>query len=146
MKVDLGAIFEAVAQGDAGVDSEVGLGGEFDSEEMSYGGGEGAAVEDLGVAEDVHQEGVGAVGTVELHPWPVGAGARTAVGGVDFGKAALPVGGGADGGVAGRVEVAVAGLIVGAEDDAGLAARGLFVQETAGGGETIAFPAAWPTR
>ena len=35
------------------------------------GGGEGGAVEDTGVAEDVHEQGVGAGGGVELHPLPV---------------------------------------------------------------------------
>ena len=59
------------------------------------------------------------------------------MGGVDFGKAALPFRVGADGGVAGGMEVAVAGLIVAAEDDAGFSARGLLVQELAGGGEVL---------
>ncbi len=102
-----------------------------------YGGGEGFAVEDLRVAEDVHQEGVGAVGAVEFHPTPIGAGAGAAMGGVDFGEAALPFRVGADGGIAGGVEVAVAGLVVAAEDDAGLAAGGLFVQEVAGGRQVL---------
>jgi len=119
------------------VDSEVGLGGGFDSEEAGYCGGESAAVEDFWVAEDVHQEGVGAVGAVELHPWPVGTGAGSAMGSMDFGEAALPVGVVADGGVAGGVEVAVAGLVVAAEEDAGLAAGGLFVQESTGGGKVL---------
>ena len=104
---------------------------------LAIGSGEGVAVEDLRVAEDVHQESVGAVGAVELHPWPVGAGSRAAMGGMDLGEAALPFGVGADGGVAGGVEVAVAGLIVSAKDDAGLAAGGLLVQEAAGGGEVL---------
>ena len=119
------------------MDSEVGLGGGVDSEEAGYGRGEGFAVGDFWVAEDVHQKGVGAVGAVELHPWPIGTGTGAAMGGVDFGKAALPVGIGTDGGVAGRVEVAVASLIVAAEDDAGLATGGLLVQEMAGGGKVL---------
>ncbi len=119
------------------MDSEVGLGGGVDSEQAGYGWGEGLAIEDLWVAEDVHQEGVGAVGAVELHPWPVGAGAGSAMGGVDFGEAVLPVGIGADGGVAVGVEVAVAGLVVAAEDDAGLAAGGLLVQELARDSEML---------
>ena len=57
--------------------------------------------------------------------------------GVDLGEAALPVGVGADGGVAGGVKVAVAGLLVASEDDAGLAAGGLLMQEVAGGGEVL---------
>jgi hypothetical protein len=49
-------------QGDGGVDTEAGLGGGVDVEEVGDGGGEGVAVEDSGVAEDVHEKGVGAVG------------------------------------------------------------------------------------
>ena len=59
------------------------------------------------------------------------------MGGVDFGEAALPFGIAGDGGVAGGVEVAVAGLIVSADDDAGFAAGGLLVQEVATGGEVL---------
>ena len=57
--------------------------------------------------------------------------------GVHLGEAALPVGVGADGGVAGGVEVAVAGSLVASEDNGGLAAGGLLVQEVAGGGEVL---------
>jgi len=59
------------------------------------------------------------------------------MGRVDFGEAALPIRVGADGGVAGGMEVAVAGLIVAAEDDAGFGARGLLVQEMASGRKVL---------
>jgi len=137
LEVDLGAVLEAAAEGNAGADAEDGAGGWLHSQERCYGGGEDVAVEDAGVAEDVHQEGVGAVGAVELHPGPVGAGSGAAMGGVDFGEAAVPFGIGADGGIAGWVEVAVAGLVVAAEDNAGFVAGGLLVQEAAGGGEVL---------
>ncbi len=77
-----------LAEGDAGVDAEAGVGGGLDVEEVGDGGGDGVAVEDSGVAEDIHQEGVGAVGGVELHPLPIFAGAGAAGGGVGFGEAA----------------------------------------------------------
>ena len=57
------------------------------------------------------------------------------MGSVDLGEAALPVGIAGDGRIAGRMEVAVARLIVSAKDDAGLAACGLLVQEAAGAGK-----------
>ncbi len=41
LEVDLGAVFEAAAEGDAGMDSEVGLGGGFDSQQIGYGGRRG---------------------------------------------------------------------------------------------------------
>ena len=72
------------------------MGGGIDVEEVGDGWGEGVAVEDSGVAEDVHEKGVGAVGGVELHPVPVFAGAGAAGGGVGFGEAAEPGGVGAD--------------------------------------------------
>ena len=53
-----------------------------------------------------------------------------------LGEAAWPVGIGADGGVAGGVEVAVAGLFVAAEDDAGLRA-GVCRGEGVGAGEML---------
>ena len=59
------------------------------------------------------------------------------MGRVDFGEAALPIRVGADGGVAGGMEIAVVGLVVTAEDDAGLAAGGLLVQESTGGSEVL---------
>ena len=93
--------------------------------------------EDFGVAEDVHQERIGAIGAVQLHPLPVGSCANAAVGGVGLGEAARPCGVGADGGVTGGMEVAVAGvlgLFIVAEDDAGFGAGGLLVPEIAGGG------------
>jgi len=59
----LAALAEGL-EGDGGVDAEVGLGGGVDVEEVGYGGGEGVAVEDAGMAEDVHEQGVGAVAGV----------------------------------------------------------------------------------
>jgi FeS assembly protein IscX len=96
--------------------------------------------EDGWVAEDVHQESVGAVGTVQLHPLPVGAGADTAMCGVSLGKATMPVGVGGDGGIACGMEVAVSGLfglLIVAKDDAGLLAGGVLMKEAAGGGEML---------
>ena len=93
--------------------------------------------EDFGVAEDVHQERIGAIGAVQLHPLPVGSCANATVCRVGLGEAARPCGVCADGGVTGGVEVAVArllGLFVAAEDDAGFGAGGLLVPEIAGGG------------
>ena len=95
------------------------------------------AVEDSGVAEDVHEKGVGAVGGVELHPLPVFAGAGAAGGGVDFGEAAEPGGVGADACVGCRVEVTVTALFVTAEDDYGGGARGNVVEEFLGLGEMV---------
>ena len=96
--------------------------------------------EDFGVAEDVHQKRIGAIGAVQLHPLPVGSCANAAVCGVGLGEAARPCGVGADGGGAGGMEVAMAGLLglfIAAEDDAGLGAGGLLVQEIAGNGEVL---------
>ena len=59
---------------------------------------------------------------------------------VSFGEAAGPGGVGADGGVAGRMEVAVACLFVAffmAEEDAGLCAGGPLVKEIASGCEVL---------
>ena len=75
------------------------------------------AVEDLWVAEDVHQKGIGAVAGVELHPLPVFACARAAGGSVDFGETEEPGGVGADVCVRGGMEVSMAALFVAAEDD-----------------------------
>jgi hypothetical protein len=122
---------------DAGVDAEAGSGGGVDVEEVGDGGGEGVTVEDAGVAEDVHEKGVGAVGGVELHPLPVFAGSGAAGGGVGFGEAAEPGGVGADGGVGCGVEVAVAAVVVAAEDDCGVAAGGDFVEEIVGTREVL---------
>ena len=121
------------------MDAEVGLGLGVDAEESGDGWGKCGAVEDLWVAEDVHEEGVGGVGAVEFAPVPVGAGAVAAMGGVDLGEAAGPVGVGEDGGVAGGVEVAVGVVLVATEEDAGVGAGGLVVQEGVGvGGDVVA--------
>jgi len=111
------------------IDAEAGLGGGVDVEQVGDGWGEGCSVEDSGMTEDVHEEGVGAVAGVELHPLPVFAGSGTAGCGVDFGEAMLPCGVGADVGVGGGVEVAVAALFVVAEDDDRGWAGGCVVEE-----------------
>jgi hypothetical protein len=131
------AAFAEGLEGDAGVDAEAGLGDGLDVEEVGDGGGEAVAVEDFGVAEDVHEKGVGAVGGVELHPLPVLAGAGAAGGGVGLGEAAEPGGVGADGGVGCGVEVAVAALFVAAEDDDGGGAGGDVVEEVLAAGEMV---------
>ena len=110
------------------------MGGGVDIEEVGDGWGDGEAVEDSGVAENVHEKGVGAVGGVDLHPLPVVAGAGAAGGGVGFGEEAEPGGVGADAGVGCGVEVAVAALLVAAEDDDGGGARGDIVEEVLGAG------------
>jgi len=126
-----GWLFGAAAAGlverNAGVDAEVRLDVGGYSEKICDDWVEVAVSEDRWVAEDVHQESVGAVGTVQLHPLPIGAGADTAMCGVSLGKAAMPVGVSADSGVAWGVKVTVAGLLVATKDDAGLSAGGLFV-------------------
>jgi hypothetical protein len=113
------------------------LGGGFDVQEVGDGWGEGDAVEDSGVAEDVHQKGVGAVGGIELAPLPVFAGSGAAGGGVDFGEAMEPCGVGADVGVGGGMEVAVAALFVATEDDYGVGAGGDVVKEFLSAGEMV---------
>jgi len=95
----------------------VGLRGGVNVEQVGYGGSEGLAVEDPGMAEDVHEKSVGAVAGVEFAPAPVVAGSGAARGGVRFGEAALPGGVGADVFVRDGMEVAVAPLLVAAEDD-----------------------------
>ena len=90
------------------------------------------AVEDAGVAEDVHEEGVGAVGGVEFHPAPVFACDRAARGGVGFREAAEPLWICADVGVGGGMEVSVSALFVAAEDDYGIGAGGFVVEEVLG--------------
>ncbi len=60
-----------VFRGTLGLMPKWGLDAGVDIEEIGYGRGEGFAVEDSRVAEDVHEEGVGAVAGVELHPAPV---------------------------------------------------------------------------
>jgi len=124
--VEIGLRFSSCAafayglEGDAGVDAEAGLGGGVDVEEVGDGGGEGVAIEDSGVAEDVHEKGVGAVCGVELHPLPVFAGSGAAGGSVGLGEAAEPGGVGGDGEVGCGVEVAVRALLAAAEDDVGV--------------------------
>ena len=105
---------------DSWIDTETGLGGGFDVEEVSDGWSQGLPVEDSGVAEDVHEKGVGAVGGIEFHPLPVLAGSGTAGGGVWFGEAMEPCGVGADVDVGVGMEVAVAALLVAAEDNCGV--------------------------
>ena len=122
LEVDFCAVKMAVEKWNSWVDAEAGLGVGVDVKEIGDVGGEGVAVEDFGMAEDVHEEGVGAVGGVELHPLPLFAGAGAAGCGVDFGEAAKPGGVGADVFVGGRVEVAVATMFVAAEDDYGVGA------------------------
>jgi hypothetical protein len=104
-------------------------------EEAGHGGCEGLAVEDAGVAEDVHEESVGTVGGVELHPLPVFASAGSAGGGMGLGETVQPGGVGADVFVRGRVEVAVMALFVAAEDDWGFGAGRDFVEELLCAGE-----------
>lgn len=101
LHVDLGAVCEGAAlrvgeQGDARVDSEAGRGVGRDAQECGYCGSERGAVEDSRVAENVHQEGVGAVGGVELHPGPVGESACAAVAGMGFRETSCPAWVGAD--------------------------------------------------
>ena len=122
---------------DVRVDAEAGLGGRVDVEEVRDGWGEDVAVEDAGMAEDVHEEGVGAVAGVELHPLPVFAGSGATGGGVDFGEAALPGGVGADVFVGGGVEVSVAALFIVAKDDRRLGTGGCVVEELVGAGELV---------
>ncbi len=122
-----GAAATGLVERDSGVDAEVWPSVRGYAEKICDGGVEVVVGEDGWVAEDVHQESVGAVGAVQLHPLPVGAGADTAMCGVSFGKAMMPVGVGADGGVACGMEVSVSRLFVAAKDDAGLSAGGLFV-------------------
>ena len=96
--------------------------------------------EDFGVAKNVHQKCIGAIGAVQLHPLPIGSCANAAVGGVGLCEPARPCGVGADGGVTGGGEVAVAdlpGLFIAAEDDARFGAGGLLVQEIVRGGEVL---------
>ncbi len=118
MKVDLGAIcqvgrqfgaaFRWLRRGTSRVDAEAGLGGGVDVEEMGDGWGEGVAVEDAGMAKDVHEKGVGAGGGVEFAPLPVFAGDGAARGGVGFGETVQPGWVGADLCVGVGVKVAVA--------------------------------------
>ena len=115
-----GAGFSFVEKRDSWVDTEAGLGCGFDVEEVGDGWSQGLTVEDSRVAEDIHEKGVGAVGRVELHPLPVFAGSGAARGGVWFGEAMEPCGVGADVGVGGGMEVAVAALLIAAEDDCGV--------------------------
>jgi hypothetical protein len=131
------AAFADGFQRDAGVDSEAGLRGGVDVEEAGHGGGQGVAIKDSGVAKDVHEEGVGAVGGVELAPPPIVAGAGAAGGGMDLGEAAEPGRVGADAGVGCGVEVAVTALLVAAEDDDGGGAGGDVVEEVLSAGEMV---------
>ena len=124
LKIDLGAIGVAVLEGHAGIDAEAGLCFWGYAEKSGDRGSEGIAVRDGGVAEDAHEKSVGAVGGVELHPGPVGSRADAAVGGVDLSEAAGPGWVGADADVGGGVEVAVASLLIAAEDDDGVGTRG----------------------
>ncbi len=91
-------------------------------EKICDGGVEVAFGEDLGVAEDVHQERVGAVGAVQLHPLPVGSSADAAMCGVGLGEAARPCRGWRRWRRSWRDESCRGGLarlFVAAEDDAG---------------------------
>lgn len=117
---------------DAGVNAEAGIGGGVDVEEVGDGGGEGCAVEHAGMAEDVHEQGVGAVAGVEFHPLPVFAGARASGGSVNLGEAAEPGGVGADVFVGVWMKVAVAALFVAAEDDYRVGALGFVVEQVLG--------------
>ena len=56
---------------------------------------------------------------------------------MDFGEAAEPGGVGADAGVGCGVEVAVAALLITAEDDCGFGARGEIVKKILGAGEIV---------
>lgn len=60
MGLSVCAAFADGFEGDAWGDAEAGLGGGVDVEEIGDRGGEGVAVEDAWVAEDVHEKGVGA--------------------------------------------------------------------------------------
>ena len=135
------AAFSDGFQGDAGVDAEAWLGGAVDVEQAGDGRGEGVAVEDLGMAEDVHEESVGADGGVEFAPGPVVAGGGAAGGGVGLGEAAEPGGFGGDGEVGCGVEVAVRAELAAAEDDEGvgvlMGAGGDFVNEFSFVGEFV---------
>ena len=103
----------------------------------------GGPGEDAGVAEDVHQQSVGADGAVELAAGAVAVRVMTvgdaAGGAVALGEARGPCGVGEDGAPRGRVEIAVqafaaflSGECIGLEDDAGQASVGDFVRMDAG--------------
>jgi len=135
-EIDLGAVdccarggtfsswFELCAERDAGAFAEAGLSCGVDVEKRSDRCGEAGAVEDFRVAEDVHQQGVGAGGGIELHPLPVVTRAGPARGGMDFCEATDPVGMGADAGVGGGMKVPVTCWLV----------RLLFTSKEHGGG------------
>ena len=93
------------------------------------------------MAEDVHEEGVGADGGVELAPGPVVAGAGAAGCGMGLGEAAEPCGVGGDGAVGCGVEVGVRAEVAAAEDDEGvgvlMGARGDLVAESMLVGEFV---------
>ena len=147
LQVDLGSVgefrwefvaaFPKLFEWDAGVDAEAGLGGGIYVEEVGNGGSENSAVEDLGVAEDVHEQSVGAIGGVQFHPLPIFTSTGAARGGVGFGETAKPDGVGADLFIGGCVEVAVSAMFIAAEDDCGFGAGGEIVKEVVGAGEIV---------
>ena len=134
LQVDLGSVSELrrefvaalpkLFEWHAGVDAEAGLRVGIHVEEVGDGTSENSAVEDLGVAEDVHEESVGAIGGVQFHPLPIFTSTGAARGGVGFGETAKPHGVGADLLIGGCVEVAVSAMLIAAEDDCGFGAGG----------------------
>lgn len=113
LEVDLGGVVMAAAQQGAGLVAKDGGCVRRDGEELAGGaGGEG-----FGVAEDVHEEGIGAVGGVELATVGVAAEEGSPGGGVDLSEAAGPFGSFQNAPVGVGEEVAVVALLVGVIED-----------------------------
>lgn len=124
-EVGFGAVGKGSGDGDIGADAELRSEADFDLEELAGG----RAAEDARVAEEIHEEGVGGVGAVELGTvGAVVAAGDAGGGGVGLGEAGGPGGVGQDATVAGGKEVAVGGGVrVGRVEDAGGCAVGELV-------------------
>src|SRR6185312_6726999 len=105
MEVDLGtvhataAVAIAAAKWNSGVDAETGLARRVDIKKNGNAGIKTALVKNSRMTEDVHQQSVGAVGRVKLHPLPIGTRTNAARCGMNLGKSTRPGWIGADVGV-----------------------------------------------
>ena len=121
--VDFGAVDFVAMHGEIGADAELGAEAGVDVEQRA----DGRTAEKTGVAEEVHEEGVGGVGAVEFGAVTVVGTWHAGTGSVGLGEAGAPRGVGEDAAVGGSEEVGVGARGLLTVDDAGDGAAGLLL-------------------
>lgn len=133
-QIDFGVIGPAALEGYAGFESKLHLRITLDAEDVLHID----TRQHLRMAEDIHQQRIGAVGTVKLSPSPIGTQTKSPRRSMDFFEAAGPGRVGAYGLKGSGMKVAVAPMLIAPENDAGSSTVGVFGQITVRFGELMA--------